>query len=126
MPSETQICTFTVRKHQGIGSTFKAALKDLINQTQNLNHMCVDSRDLNGTDFRGCTLKDAQFVNCNFSNCNFQGCNLMETCFLCCDFNHTDFRGAKLLPTIKELIEIRYDTVLFGPPIDGNQLLLEF
>jgi len=126
MPSETQVCRFTVHKYQGIGSTPQAALKDLIRQTQNLTYVRTGFKDLSGVDFRGCNLKHTEFYTCDLTECNFQGCDLTEVFFSNCTFDYTNFRGATLHQPRREYLERNWPSALLGPAIDGNQLLLEF
>jgi len=125
MPAETRR-TFSTDECQGVGGTPRAALEDFMTQTRNMKNISIFKFDLTGMDFRGCIFSNALFTECNLSNCNFQGCDLTEVFFATCTLDYADFRGAKLRARQLMDTKLYWKTAIFGPPIDGNQLLLEF
>jgi len=114
---------------QGIyarGATHAECLLNFMAQTKDLSTISTDHGDFRTIDFRGCTFDTNEFYSCDFDHCNFQGCDLVRVNFRNCFFNRTDFRGAILSKSTRQEIEENWPTAIFGPPIDGNQLLLEF
>jgi len=132
MPNQTRVlsyptrCAIAVQEVTGWGNTVKTALKDLIRQTQNLKGLSLVGYSLNGINFQGCDLRNNHFRSCDLRCCNFQDCDLRNIAFENCELNNADFRGAKMTSDCKILLKYCHPSAIFGPPMDGNQLLLEF
>lgn len=119
----------TVIESQGVpgwGITIRTALKDLIRKTQNLEGLEFLGYDLRGIDFQDCDLRNTKFRNCDLSGCNFQNCDLRNIVFQTCELYRADFRGATMTADCKILLKFHHPSAILDPPMDGNQLLLEF
>ena len=109
-----------------VGATHAECLRNFMAQTKDLSTIEAEHGDLRTIDFRGYTFDSNQFYSCDFSDCNFQGCDLRQVYFDDCFFTCTDFRRAILPKSTRQEIERNWPSAIFGPPVDGNQLLLEF
>jgi len=132
MPNQTRVLSYPigcrVEAHgvTGWGNTVKDALENLIRKTQNLEGLAFFGHNLNGINFQECDLRGNKFDSCNLNGCNFQNCDLRNIGFRWCKLKRADFRGATMTADCKRFLKFHHPSAIFGPPMDGDQLLLEF
>jgi len=106
------------------GRTAKIALQLRMDGHGVDRNRAIDYLDLSNLDLSHMYLKNQNLNSCDLTNTNLQGCDLRGVRLCGCIMIKTDFRDAQFDEHM--IFDESFQDCIFGPLMDGNQLLMDF
>ena len=106
------------------GRTAKIALQLRMDGHTAYGCKAVDFLDLSNLDLSHMDLKNRNLHSCDLTNTNLRGCDLRGVRLRACIMIKTDFRDAQFDEHM--VFDESFQDCIFGPLMDGNQLLMDF